>query len=298
MTKPPDFPAQRAPLAVHDHSRDAAGLRYVYPVVSRRAGGLSVGINLNPNNACNWACTYCQVPDLVRGGPPPVDLARLQRELAGFLREVVEGDFLQARVPEGLRVLRDVAFSGNGEPTASAEFPAAVACVLDTLQAALPAALRATCGLVVISNGSQVHLPEVRAALARLGQAGGVLWFKLDRGDAAARQHVNGVHLSDDLVVQRLVQVAGCLPVWLQTCVYQDPDEPGAGDPAAAAARLAALVARALAAGAVLAGVLLYTLARPSLQPGAARLQALDAAGLEVWAAPLRALGLEVRTAA
>ncbi|MCZ7653212.1 MAG: hypothetical protein M5R42_01445 [Rhodocyclaceae bacterium] len=33
------------------HSRDSAGLTYVYPVVSRRAGGVSIGINPNPNNA-------------------------------------------------------------------------------------------------------------------------------------------------------------------------------------------------------------------------------------------------------
>ncbi|MDX9945398.1 MAG: radical SAM protein, partial [Azonexus sp.] len=38
-------------LRTDDHSRDSAGLRYVYPVISRRAGGVSVGINLNPNNA-------------------------------------------------------------------------------------------------------------------------------------------------------------------------------------------------------------------------------------------------------
>ena len=57
-------------LTVTDHSRDSAGMTYVYPVVSRRAGGVSVGINLNPNNACNWACVYCQVPDLARGTAP------------------------------------------------------------------------------------------------------------------------------------------------------------------------------------------------------------------------------------
>jgi hypothetical protein len=62
-------------LKTEDHSRDSAGMRYVYPVVSRRAGGVSVGINLNPNNACNWRCIYCQVPGLTRGGPPPIDLA-------------------------------------------------------------------------------------------------------------------------------------------------------------------------------------------------------------------------------
>ena len=54
-------------LTTTDHDRDAAALCYVYPVVSRRAGGVSVGVNLNPNNACNWHCAYCQVPNLKRG---------------------------------------------------------------------------------------------------------------------------------------------------------------------------------------------------------------------------------------
>ena len=68
-------------LTSSDHGRDAAGFTYVYPVLSRRAGGVSVGINLNPNNACNWRCVYCQVPDLVRGKAPPADLPQLRREL-------------------------------------------------------------------------------------------------------------------------------------------------------------------------------------------------------------------------
>ena len=102
-------------LSVNDHNRDVTGMTYVYPVVSRRAGGVSIGINLNPNNACNWACVYCQVPGLTRGGPPPVQLALLEAELRRFLREVTEGDFMVRYVPEEARRLVDVAFSGNGE---------------------------------------------------------------------------------------------------------------------------------------------------------------------------------------
>ncbi len=88
-------------LKTEDHSRDSAGMRYVYPVISRRAGGVSVGINLNPNNACNWRCIYCQVPDLTRGGPPAIDLALLERELDGFLNDAIAGDFMATRVPAG-----------------------------------------------------------------------------------------------------------------------------------------------------------------------------------------------------
>jgi len=71
-------------LSTTNHGRDDAALRYVYPVVSRRAGGVSVGINLNPNNACNWRCIYCQVPDLTRGAAPAIDLTILEAELRGF----------------------------------------------------------------------------------------------------------------------------------------------------------------------------------------------------------------------
>ena len=89
-------------LSVADHDRSSEGLRYVYAVVSRRSRGVSVGVNLNPNNACNWACSYCQVPDLTLGRAPEIDLARLERELRGLLEEIVRGDWLTRRVPEGV----------------------------------------------------------------------------------------------------------------------------------------------------------------------------------------------------
>ena len=109
-------------LNTTDHSRDSAGLTYVYPVISRRAGGVSIGINLNPNNACNWRCVYCQVPDLKRGSAPRIDLNTLERELRSFLHELVDGDFMQKHVPPEVRKIHDIAISGNGEPTSAKEF--------------------------------------------------------------------------------------------------------------------------------------------------------------------------------
>src|SRR5258706_11378459 len=109
-------------LTTDNHDRDSAGMTYVYPVVSRRAGGVSVGINLNPNNACNWRCVYCQVPGLVFGNAPAIDLALLETELRGFLQEALHGDWMERCVPEEARRLSDVAFSGNGEPTSSRQF--------------------------------------------------------------------------------------------------------------------------------------------------------------------------------
>ncbi|MEO1885426.1 MAG: radical SAM protein, partial [Methylococcales bacterium] len=114
-------------LSTTDHSRDIAGLKYVYPVLSRRAGGLSIGINFNTNNACNWRCVYCQVPDLVRGAAPVMDFQLLEDELRFFLDNVLNGNFFdQFNVPEQQRVIKDIAISGNGEPTSLKGFARAV----------------------------------------------------------------------------------------------------------------------------------------------------------------------------
>src|SRR5690606_18144805 len=119
------FPA-RMRLTVQDHDRDSAGLTYVYPVLSRRSRGLSVGVNLNVNRACNWRCVYCQVPDLAAGNAPLADLAKLEHELESFLRSAVDPHWQAAHLPPEARALRDVAIAGDGEPTSCPNFAAAV----------------------------------------------------------------------------------------------------------------------------------------------------------------------------
>ncbi len=258
-------------LSTADHRRDSAGLRYVYPVVSRRAGGVSVGINLNVNNACNWACVYCQVDDLQRGGPPPLDLALLEQELRQFLEDALHGDFMSRAVPPEARRLMDVAFSGNGEPTSAAEFAEAVDCVARGLEAC---GLRGKLPLRLISNGSLVHRPNVAAGLRRLGEFGGEVWFKLDRAQPEAMAEINGVPLVPAKVAANLAHCAALAPTWVQTCWFAiDGRAPDAAARDAYCALLAPLAGQ-------LAGIHLYGLARPSLQPAAARLAALPVEAL------------------
>jgi pyruvate-formate lyase-activating enzyme len=276
-------------LNVTDHSRDSAGLRYVYPVVSRRAGGVSIGINLNTNNACNWRCIYCQVPNLTRGGPPPLDLALLENELRSFLQELLHGDFMQANVPEGARRINDIALSGNGEPTSSEAF-AQVVELIARLRAELQ--FDPVIKTVLITNGSLVYRENVRQGLQRMAQINGEVWFKLDRASEAGMQFVNDTHVGMGKVRANLASAISLCPTWLQTCWFAlDGEPPGKQDEEDYLDFLANL----LRDGIRPQGVLLYSLARPSLQPEAPRLSALSQEQMEAFAVRIRALGVNVK---
>lgn len=272
-------------LTIHDHSRDSAGMRYVYPVVSRRAGGVSVGINLNVNNACNWACVYCQVPGLTRGGPPPVDLERLDLELRQMLGNIAQGDYLLRHAPPEARRLVDVAFSGNGEPTSAQAFPEAVAVAAGAM-ADLLAGEKVP--LRLITNGSQLHRAGVQHGIARLAQQGGEVWFKFDRATIEGIARVNGVRMQPQRALVRLRRCAELAPTWVQTCFFAiDGSGPSADEREAYLAAVAGLRG-------VIEGVQLYGLARPSMQPDASRLSAVAASDLESFAAEIGQLGIRV----
>ncbi len=262
---------QKAQLSLADHPRDDLGLTYVYPVVSRRARGVSVGINLNPNNACNWRCVYCQVPGLTRGAPPPVQMSVLERELSSFLDEVLRGRFMAERVPAELRRLNDVAFSGNGEPTSCRDFDRVVERVCAVMQAAgVPAEVK----LLLITNGSLIQRVAVRRGLQAISSRNGEVWFKLDGGSSADWARINDVRLTRARVRENLLLAAGLCPTWVQTCVFRwegrDPS------PAWRASYLGFL-REVLDRGAPLRGVHVYSVARPSRQAEAPRLSPVSA---------------------
>lgn len=272
-------------LNVTDHRRDSAGMTYVYPVVSRRAGGVSVGVNLNVNNACNWACVYCQVPDLKRGGPPPVDLELLENELTRFLLDATQGDFLVKNVPPDSRRLVDVAFSGNGEPTSAPEFAPAVERVGAVL---LKFDLLASLKIRLITNGSLLHRRSVQHGIARLGELGGEVWFKIDRATETGIATVNGVRLAPDKVRASLLACAQLAPTWVQTCYFAfDGEEASLAERSAYLELLESVRDK-------IKGVHLYGLARPSLQPAASRLSNLSLENFQRFARSISSIGIEV----
>lgn len=274
-------------LTVTDHDRDAAGLTYVYPVVSRRAGGVSVGINLNPNNACNWRCVYCQVPNLQRGAAPPIDVDQLEAELRGFLGQAQRQQWLESHVEEPYRRIVDVAFSGNGEPTTSHQLDEIVARVLAVLEAEGLGALNQ----VLITNGSMMHRADVQRAVGRLGRAGGEVWFKLDSATAEGRRAINDAASSPQQARENLRTCAALCRTRIQTCVVAIDQEPPSE---AEQAAYLTLLSEELAAGTPIADVLLYGMARPPQQPGSERLSRLPQVWLERFADRIRAVGLDV----
>lgn len=262
-------------------------MTYVYPVVSRRAGGVSVGINLNPNNACNWRCIYCQVPDLTRGGPPPIDLNLLVNELRDLLNWLYIGDYLDRHVPPAARRVVDIAFSGNGEPTSAAEFPRVVAQVIDVLA---QFTLESPPKLRLITNGSLIDRTTVKQGIAQLGAQNGEVWFKVDAVGDAVMRRINAVSYAPDTVLRRLRQCGSLAPTWVQTCWFAcDGHEQDATS-------VSAYLELLRAAKDSLHGVLLYGLARPSLQPEATRLSPVTAERLnEVGRQIGQATGLTVQ---
>lgn len=269
-------------------------MTYVYPVVSRRAGGVSVGINLNPNNACNWACVYCQVPDLVRGTAPEIDLARLEAELRAMLSDILHGDFMQTRVPADARRLNDIALSGNGEPTSAKMFPQVIELIGRVMAdfELVDAGRKNAVKLVLITNGSLADRPRVQEGLKKMAVLNGEVWFKFDRATASGMRAINQTRISPEKQFERLAVAASLCPTWLQTFVLAVDGAPPSE--AEQQAYLAA-VSRIRAQKIPVQGVLLYGLARPSMQPQASRLSALPIEWLDAFAEKIRKAGLPVK---
>src|SRR5919106_412208 len=109
-----------------DHARLFEHNRFVYPVLSRRSGGISVGVNLNPDKICNFDCIYCQVDRTSQSETRFVETKALLDELRATLELVASGAIYETDkfrdVPPHLRRLNDIAFSGDGEPTTYKNF--------------------------------------------------------------------------------------------------------------------------------------------------------------------------------
>lgn len=272
-------------LTTTDHNRVFNDFKYVYPVLSRRAGGISLGINLNTNNACNWRCVYCQVPDLKRGSPPPIDLSVLKKELTASLSDIINGQFLQKHADQAHRELKDIAFSGNGEPTSARQFHEVLQLVNQVL---IDYNLLGVIKVRLITNGSLIDKPYVTKAIELLSKMNGEVWFKLDAGTSEDIKCISDVNIDISQHINRLKKCAQLCPTYIQTCLFAYSGHPPSGE------QLNQYVDRVKEVKSYIQGVMIYGVARPSYQPEANQITRLPIHFLETFAEKLTSLGISV----
>jgi len=204
-------------LTIFNHDRNIFNSKYIYPVVSRRSMGLSLGINLNTNNACNWQCIYCQVSDLTRGKPEKIDLELLENELDKWLENIVNGAFLSECASHKID-FKDIAFSGNGEPTATPEFEPIVKIVLKKID---KFQLSNTIKLRLITNGSYLNKKNVQESLEHMKSVNHEVWFKIDNVNTEEAQKINRINLSTANLRKNLKNALSISPTIVQTCLLK-----------------------------------------------------------------------------
>ena len=246
------LPAHRA------HPRTFAEFRYVYPVVSRRSRGISIGLNTNPNKACNFDCIYCQVDRSVAPAVRCFNLAGAAAELQELVDLVQTGRVAQSppfdQVPARLLRLKDIALSGDGEPTTVRNFSAVIEMVADVK----PRGVK----LVLITNAAGLDRVDVQRGLALMDAHDGEIWAKLDAGTHDYFQLVNRTGIPFQRILRNITVTAQVRPVVIQSLfVKVNGQGPSVAEVAAYCDRLSAIGA----AGGKIKLVQVGTLARRAL---------------------------------
>lgn len=242
------------------HPRSYHENKFVYPVLSRRSRGLSIGVNLNPDKVCNFDCIYCQVDRRSEALTRFVEMDRLTAEIDTMLGLAASGEIYQddafRSVPPERRRLNDIALSGDGEPTTFRNFDT----IIETV-----ARLKGSHGLndvkiVLITNASMLHAPAVQRGLKLLDEHHGEIWAKLEAGTDAYYQLVERTKIPFRRILDNITQASQQRPVIIQSLfmrIHGDP--PSTEEIAAFCDRLAEI----RAAGGQIALVQVYTVARP-----------------------------------
>jgi wyosine [tRNA(Phe)-imidazoG37] synthetase (radical SAM superfamily) len=248
--------------------RDFLDNRFVYVVVSARARGLSVGVNMNPDKQCNFDCVYCEVN---RQDPPResrLDVGVMAAELNRTLEFVCHGSVRERpwfhALPDEMLQLRHVAFSGDGEPTFAPNFAEAVQAVVH---------VRALGGfpffkMVLITNATGLDQPQVQQGLKYFTQSDEV-WAKLDGGTEAWLNKVDRPNAHLEKILANILMVARQRPVVIQSLFPAiNGEEPPLEEIEQYAQRLNELKLR----GAQIPLVQIYSATRPTPHSGCSHL--------------------------
>lgn len=262
--------------AVKDHTRNFREFLYVYPVISRRSRGLSIGINLNPDKVCNFNCIYCEVDRISPPRIKNVDLSRVRLELSEMVSTIETGGLLSMprfnAASDLTREIKDFAFSGDGEPTMVQDFDACVQVVADVKREKNLSNAK----IVLITDAAGLDKESVRRGLEIMDANQGEIWAKLDAGTEAYYRLVNRSRVQFERILTNLRQTALIRPITIQTMFLKVQGEAMPQDEFQAyCQRLRDLLTQ----GAKIREVQAYTVARPTPEAYATRLtpEALEA---------------------
>jgi wyosine [tRNA(Phe)-imidazoG37] synthetase (radical SAM superfamily) len=208
------------------HPRRFEQNRFVYPVLSRRSEGISIGVNLNPDKVCNFDCIYCQVDRMMHSETQFVESRQLLEELDDTLRLVVSGEVFRhpsfQDTPQHLRRLNDIAFSGDGEPTTYRNFDEIIAACAELKQRHQLHAVK----MVLITNASMFHRPHVERGLKIFDQNNGEIWAKLEAGTADYFKLVDRTPIPFRQILDNITAAAKIRPLVIQALFMRVHDEP------------------------------------------------------------------------
>ena len=241
------------------HSRSFEHNRFVYPVVSRRSRGLSIGVNLNPDKICNFDCIYCQVDRTRQSETSFVELAGLLDELDHMLGFAASGEIWRHEkfrdTPAELRRLNDIAFSGDGEPTTYKNFDEIIARCAELKDRHALADVK----MVLITNASMFHREHVRRGLEILDAHRGEIWAKLETGTEEYYKLVERTPIPFRQILDNITAAAQVRPLVIQSLFMRIHGVP---PPRAEQAAFCDRLNEITAAGGILKLVQIYTVAR------------------------------------
>ncbi len=242
-----------------DRPRDWLGNRFVYAVISSRARGLSLGVNANPDKKCNFDCSYCEVDRRVPSREIKLDVDVLAAELRKTIAFIQSGKLAERpsyhSLPSELLQLRQVALSGDGEPTLAANFVEVVQAVVRVR------ALGGFFKLVLYTNGTGLDQPAVLRGLELLTKSDEI-WIKLDGGTQSFVDKVNRPDVPLEKILANILLVGRQRPVIIQSLF---PAIHGEEPPFEEIREYALRLKELKAGGAQISMVQIYSAARPGI---------------------------------
>lgn len=212
--------------AHRQHARRYEDFRYVYPVLSRRSHGISIGINVNPDKVCNFDCLYCQVDRTVPAAVTEFDLAVAEDELRTLIQIVASGEIVKHppfdSVPRELLRLNDVALSGDAEPTTLPAFADTIAMIARVKPP--------TAKIVLITDAGGLGRAEVKRGLEIMDANRGEVWAKLDAGTEAYFKLINRTAIPFERILKNIRACAAARPIVIQSLFLNVRGEPPSPD--------------------------------------------------------------------